>query len=305
MRLIAAASLALALAGPAQAALRPGQRATIDVAVATLWKAPGIYRAIDRPSLTNPVEPIVWNKNLATTASRVWLDSHVQTQALYGQAVHVLAVRGGWAKVAVGDEPDPQDPRGYPGWLPSSQLRTGFDDRGKYVVAVARNALLDVDGRTLMLSYGTRLPLVRWGGDFAVVRTPDGVGTVSGVEKPLPYSAASIVRQAERFVGVRYLWGGLSAWGYDCSGLIWAVYRAHGITIPRDADPQFRHGTAVSLDALKPGDLLFYGSESYVHHVSIYAGGGRMVEAPDSAHSVRIVPVRHGGLVGARRYDRG
>ena len=305
MRLIAAASLALALAGPAQAALRPGQRATIDVAVATLWKAPGIYRAIDRPSLTNPVEPIVWSKNLATTASRVWLDSHVQTQALYGQAVHVLAVRGGWAKVAVGDEPDPQDPRGYPGWLPSSQLRTGFDDRGKYVVAVARNALLDVDGRTLMLSYGTRLPLVRWGGDFAVVRTPDGVGTVSGVEKPLPYSAASIVRQAERFVGVRYLWGGLSAWGYDCSGLVWAVYRAHGITIPRDADPQFRHGTAVSLDALKPGDLLFYGSESYVHHVSIYAGGGRMVEAPDSAHSVRIVPVRHGGLVGARRYDRG
>jgi len=305
VRLIAAASLALALAGPAQAALRPGQRATIDVAVATLWKAPGIYRAIDRPSLTNPVEPIVWSKNLATTASRVWLDSHVQTQALYGQAVHVLAVRGGWAKVAVGDEPDPQDPRGYPGWLPSSQLRTGFDDRGKYVVAVARNALLDVDGRTLMLSYGTRLPLVRWGGDFAVVRTPDGVGTVSGVEKPLPYSAASIVRQAERFVGVRYLWGGLSAWGYDCSGLIWAVYRAHGITIPRDADPQFRHGTAVSLDALKPGDLLFYGSESYVHHVSIYAGGGRMVEAPDSAHSVRIVPVRHGGLVGARRYDRG
>ena len=306
MRVLVAAVLAgAALPGPTTAALQPGSRATIDVAVATLWKAPGIYRAIDRPSLTNPVEPIVWNKNLATTASRVWLDSHVQTQALYGQAVHVLAVRGGWAKVAVGDEPDPQDPRGYPGWLPSSQLRTGFDDRGKYVVAVARNALLDVDGRTLMLSYGTRLPLVRWGGDFAVVRTPDGVGTVSGVEKPLPYSAASIVRQAERFVGVRYLWGGLSAWGYDCSGLIWAVYRAHGITIPRDADPQFRHGTAVSLDALKPGDLLFYGSESYVHHVSIYAGGGRMVEAPDSAHSVRIVPVRHGGLVGARRYDRG
>jgi cell wall-associated NlpC family hydrolase len=39
-----------------------------------------------------------------------------------------------------------------------------------------------------------------------------------------------------------------------------------------------------------------------VHHVSIYAGGGMMVEAPDSAHSVRVVPVRHGELVGARRY---
>jgi gamma-D-glutamyl-L-lysine dipeptidyl-peptidase len=302
MRFAAAAALVLALAGPARAALEPGRRATIDVAVATLWKAPGIYRAIDRPSVTNPVEPIAWSKNLASTASRVWLDSHVQTQALYGQTVRVLERRGDWVKVAVVDEPDPQDPHGYPGWLPASQLATGFDDRGRYVVAVARNAPLLVHGRTLMLSYGTRLPLVRWSGDFAVVRTPDGVGSLSGAEDPLRYSAASIVAQAERFVGVRYLWGGLSAWGFDCSGLVWDVYRAHGMTIPRDADPQFRYGAPVSLDALRPGDLLFYGTQSYVHHVAIYAGGGRMVEAPDSAHSVRVVPVRRGELVGARRY---
>jgi gamma-D-glutamyl-L-lysine dipeptidyl-peptidase len=302
MRFAAAAALVLALAGPARAALEPGQRATIDVAVATLWKAPGIYRAIDRPSATNPVEPIAWSKNLASTASRVWLDSHVQTQALYGQTVRVLERRGGWVKVAVVDEPDPQDPHGYPGWLPASQLTTGFDGRGRYVVAVSRNAPLLVHGRTLMLSYGTRLPLVRWSGDFAVVRTPDGVGNLSGADDPLRYSAASIVAQAERFVGVRYLWGGLSAWGFDCSGLVWDVYRAHGMTIPRDADPQFRHGAPVALDALRPGDLLFYGTQSYVHHVAIYAGRGRMVEAPDSAHSVRVVPVRRGELVGARRY---
>jgi len=302
VRFAAAAALVLALAGPARAALEPGQRATIDVAVATLWKAPGIYRAIDRPSVTNPVEPIAWSKNLASTASRVWLDSHVQTQALYGQTVRVLERRGGWVKVAVVDEPDPQDPHGYPGWLPASQLTTGFDGRGRYVVAVSRNAPLLVHGRTLMLSYGTRLPLVRWSGDFAVVRTPDGVGNLSGADDPLRYSAASIVAQAERFVGVRYLWGGLSAWGFDCSGLVWDVYRAHGMTIPRDADPQFRHGAPVALDALRPGDLLFYGTQSYVHHVAIYAGRGRMVEAPDSAHSVRVVPVRRGELVGARRY---
>ena len=286
MRFAAAAALVLALAGPARAALEPGRRATIDVAVATLWKAPGIYRAIDRPSVTNPAEPIAWSKNLASTASRVWLDSHVQTQALYGQTVRVLERRGGWVKVAVVDEPDPQDPHGYPGWLPASQLATGFDDRGRYVVAVSRNAPLLVHGR----------------GDFAVVRTPDGVGNLSGADDPLRYSAASIVAQAERFVGVRYLWGGLSAWGFDCSGLVWDVYRAHGMTIPRDADPQFRHGAPVALDALRPGDLLFYGTQSYVHHVAIYAGGGRMVEAPDSAHSVRVVPVRRGELVGARRY---
>ena len=64
--------IALAVfAAPAQAALVPGQRATIDVAVATLWKAPNLYRAIDRPSLTNPVDPVRWSENLSTTASRV------------------------------------------------------------------------------------------------------------------------------------------------------------------------------------------------------------------------------------------
>src|SRR5262249_55415975 len=149
------------------------------------------------------------------------------------------AVSGGWAKVAVRDEPDPQDPHGYPGWLPVSQLAKEFDDRGRLVVVVARSAPLTVGGRTITVGYGTQLPLVPRPGATAVVRTPDGVGSVSGIASPLPYSAASIVAQAKRFVGVHYLWGGLSAWGFDCSGLVWDVYRAHGMTIPRDADPQF------------------------------------------------------------------
>jgi len=287
---------------PAQAALQPGQRAAIDVSVATLWKAPNLARTIDRPSLTNPVDPAQWSRNLATTALRVWLDSHVQTQALYAQEVVVLARSGAWAKVAVVDEPDPQNPHGYPGWLPASQLTTGFDGGGRSVVVVARTGQLLVRGRTLTLSYGTRLPLVRWSGDSAVVRTPDGQGTVVGVESSYRPSSASIVAQAKRFLGVHYLWGGLSAWGFDCSGLIWDVYRAHGLTIPRDADPQFHHGVAVARSALRPGDLLFFGSPSYAEHVSVYVGHDRMLEAPDSAHRVRIVPVRWTYYIGARRY---
>jgi cell wall-associated NlpC family hydrolase len=245
---------------------------------------------------------VQWSNNLSTTASRVWLDSHVQTQALYGQGVVVLARMGGWAKVAVVDEPDPQDPHGYPGWLPASQLKTGFAGGDRSVVVVARTGKLLVHGRTLMLSYGTRLPLVRWSGDSAVVRTPDGQGTVVGVENSYRPSSASIIAQARRFLGVHYLWGGLSAWGFDCSGLIWDVYRAHGMTIPRDADPQFHHGTAVARSALRPGDLLFFGSPSYADHVSIYVGNDRMLEAPDSAHRVRIAPVRWTYYIGARRY---
>ena len=305
VRVLVAAAAALALAAPAQAALKPGKRATIDVSVATLWKAPNLARSIDRPSLTNPVDPVGWSRNLATTELRVWLDSHVQTQALYGQTVTVLAVRSGWAKVAVRDEPDPQDPHGYPGWLPVRQLTTGYDESGSGLTVLARSAQLHLDsGRTIPLSYGTRLPVLSRDGKTAVVRTPDGPGTIAyaALGPSLEPTNASIIAQGKRFLGLHYLWGGLSVWGFDCSGLIWNLYRAHGLTIPRDADPQFHHGTPVARSALRPGDLLFFGAPAYAEHDSIYVGNNLMLEAPDSAHRVRIVPVRWTHYIGARRY---
>jgi cell wall-associated NlpC family hydrolase len=284
---------ALALTG-----FQPGQAASVDVSVATLWKAPNLYRAIDRPSLGNPVDAAAWSRNLATTADRVWLDSHVQTQALYGQVVTVLAVRGGWAQVAVRDEPDPQNPEGYPGWLPLRQLAPAYDDAGPALVVRARTGSVRVAGKTIRLSYGTRLPVL----SGRRVRTPDGIGVVSGAAAPLRPSNASIIAQGKRFLGVHYLWGGLSAWGFDCSGLIWDLYRAHGLTIPRDADPQMHHGTPVARSQLRAGDLLFFGRPGYADHVTIYLGGGRQLEAPDSAHRVRISPVRWASYIGARRY---
>ena len=204
----------------------------------------------------------------------------------------------------------------FGGWTPERRLEIMKDSRlgsfgvaGGILVLLTEYAALQSSADlfpALMLS--TTLgrwasPLVQWGGDHAVVRTPDGPGTLSGVEAPLKASAASIVAQAKRFVGLRYLWGGLSGWGFDCSGLVWDVFRVHGLTIPRDADPQFHHGTPVERSQLRPGDLLFWGSRNYADHVAIYAGNGSMVEAPDSAHSVRVVPVRWDRYyLGARRY---
>jgi len=289
---------ALLVAAPASAAIKPGDTAAIDVSVATLWKAPNLYRALDRPSLTNPADPVRWSANLSTTESRVWLDSHVQTQALYGMEVKVLAVQRGWAKIAVLDEPDPQNSAGYPGWVPLRQLKPAYGIDGPYLVVRARTGRVSIGGKTVTLSYGTRLPLV----SGRRVRTPDGVGTISGAGAPLEPSNASIIAQAKRFLGVHYLWGGLSSWGYDCSGIIWDVYRTHGMTIPRDAEPQRNHGTPVARASLRPGDLLFFGSPGYAEHVSIYLGNDRQLEAPDSAHRVRVSPVRWAHYIGARRY---
>lgn len=296
--------VALALAAVALAAPQPGQQATVDVSVATLWEAPGSARSIDAPSLRNPVDLDAWNRNLASTAARAWLDGRVVTQALYGEQVKVLAVRGGWAKVVVPDQPTPLDRRGYPGWLPLRQLATGYHPRGYTLTVVVREAALHLHRRTLTVSYGTRLPQVgRTVRGAWRVRTPDGLGWIARrALAPSPaLTGRHVVAAAKRFLGLRYLWGGVSAWGFDCSGLVWDVFRAHGVRVPRDTGPQSRGGKGVPVSRLRPGDLLFYGSPAT--HVAIYAGHGTMIESPDSAHRVRVVPVRP-GLTAARRYTR-
>ncbi len=167
-----------------------------------------------------------------TLPQRLALVGHMPTQVLYGERVRVLARQGGWTKIAVPDQPSPLDARGYPGWVRSWQLGPAFA------------APLVVTAKAAKLPNGTQIGFGS--------QVPAGVLPASAT-RPLPVTRAGIVRTAEQFLGLHYLWGGLSAWGYDCSGLTWAVYRAHGITIPRDADAQFAAGRPVSLAQMLPG----------------------------------------------------
>src|SRR5207244_163070 len=139
-------------------------------------------------------------------------------------------------------------------------------------------APLVVTARSVRLANGTE---VGFGS-----QVPRGAVPAAATRR-LPRTRYDIVRTARMFLGLRYLWGGLSAWGYDCSGLTWSAYRAHGITIPRDADAQFAAGMPVPLSHVRPGDLLFY-EHPVVGHVAMYVGGGRMIESPNSRGEVRI-----------------
>jgi cell wall-associated NlpC family hydrolase len=254
-------------------AAAPAPTASVRVPVANVWAAPNAGHL--------PLDPHVWPTPAVTYAERIALVGHMPTQVLYGETVRVLAKRAGWTEIAVPDQPSPLDARGYPGWVRSWQL--GPAQTGKTVLVTSRTATL---ANGTEVGFATQVP----------------AGAVPAAEtRPLPQTRADLVRAAEQFVGLHYLWGGLSAWGYDCSGLTWAVYRAHGITIPRDADAQFAAGTPVSMPHLLPGDLLFY-EHPVVGHVSMYIGGGRMIESPNSASEVRIVPVRTSDFRGARRF---
>jgi gamma-D-glutamyl-L-lysine dipeptidyl-peptidase len=291
------------------------QRAHVNAAVATVWTSPAAPRAIDRPALRNPVDLRLWNRSLNMVARR-GLVGRIQTQALYGEGIEVLGHRGSWTHVTVADQPTRRNSRGHPGWIPTAQLtagqRFGALLQGRTAVVVRPTAVLRGVGAPLELSYGTRLPLLGTVGSDLLVLTPDGrigrlprdaVSTLDLAGKIRRASGREIVSAARMFLRVRYLWGGTSAFGFDCSGLIELIFRTAGFVIPRDADAQALGGRRVARSRILPGDLLFYGRR-HVHHVTLYVGSGRMIEAPNSASSVHPSPVRSADYAGARRYVR-
>ena len=99
------------------------------------------------------------------------------------------------------------------------------------------------------------------------------------------------VNAARTLIGsTPYLWGGTTPSGIDCSGLTQWAYRKIGVSISRTTYTQINDGSAVSTSNLAPGDLLFYGSPP--HHVTMYSGSGRMVEAAHTGTKVREVSMR-------------
>lgn len=300
----------------------PADTAWVDVAVANLWEAPEQARPLDAPSLAKPVDMDAWLASM-TTDDRLWLVGRLVTQALYGDQVTVVETAGDWAKVVVPRQPTSLDPRGYPGWLPTAQLtRTPPVTGTGATVTVTRAATTlgdpDRPDRTLMeLSFDTRLPEVDGDPTWVIVAVPGGgrgrlartdVRVVTPDMRPRA-GGEEVVGAAEQFVGVAYLWGGTSGAAWDCSGLTSAVYASHGVVIPRDADDQAAAGWAVDKDDLRPGDLLFYATgpdRESIHHVGIYAGDGRMIQAPATGRRVETVPIDRPGLAsefwGARRY---
>jgi cell wall-associated NlpC family hydrolase len=129
------------------------------------------------------------------------------------------------------------------------------------------------------------------------------IGTVGGdvaeftkasCTAPLPASsevAGRAVRYALGEVGKPYVWGATGPNAYDCSGLMLRAYESAGVTLPRVARQQYWAGAQLPVRQAQPGDLLFWGYDTSdpdsIHHVAMYLGNGRMVEAAN-----QTVPLR-------------
>ena len=297
--------------------LEAGGSAWVSVSVATLWRTRESPRAVDAPALAKPARIKAWLADM-TLSQRRDLNGNADTQALLGDEVRIVRLRPRWAKVVVPSQPSQLDARGYPGWVPRRQLTARPPvSAAQQATVVTRTTWLRTDaadpGRVFRISFGTRLPVAGEVDRWVRVVTPDGVvrrvlrsAVVLHLpgEPALPPSTDSLVKTATSFVGLPYLWAGLSGFGLDCSGLTWLDYRVHGITIPRDALPGSRGGAPVT--APGPGDLMYYATDGLVHHVSMYVGNGRMVHAPRTGSRVQVIatskPAYGREYAGARRY---
>ncbi|RDU72608.1 hydrolase [Helicobacter aurati] len=126
--------------------------------------------------------------------------------------------------------------------------------------------------------------------DFFLVHPETyAINSVSARKQSKAHSIrANIVVDAHNYIGTPYKWGGTSSSGFDCSGLVRAVYRLNGLDLPRISQEQFRAGKFVLKAKLQQGDLVFFvtNNGTAINHVGIYIGNGEFIHAPGSGKSV-------------------
>lgn len=118
-----------------------------------------------------------------------------------------------------------------------------------------------------------------------------------------------LLEDAKYFKGGKYVWGGTTPEGFDCSGYVQYLYNKHNIHLPRTAWAQSKKGQSVEKDDLQKGDLLFFLTDKKrgipITHVGIYIGNGNFIHAASKKKGIIISPLTHGSyaktFVSARR----
>lgn len=227
-------------------------------------------------------------------------EAPMTTQLLLGEGFDAYELRDGWAWGQCALD-------GYVGWAPEAGLAPAGpppDARVRALTAVVY-ARPDMKSRPIgAVPLGARLRTGPTEGAFAAV---EPFGWIPAAHlAPLAAPEPDWVAVAERFLGAPYLWGGRSAAGLDCSGLVQVARQAGGAPCPRDSDMQAAEGRAVAPGTpLRRGDLVFWRG-----HVAIMLSSSRLLHANAHAMAVAAEPLADaaarieaagGGPVTARR----
>lgn len=122
-------------------------------------------------------------------------------------------------------------------------------------------------------------------------------------EKAAMATRNALIANAKQYLGLPYVWGGNSlSSGVDCSGYTKLIYAQYGVTLERHSGHQAQQGTAVTMETIRPGDLVFYARDGRVYHVAIYIGNGQIIHAANETLGVCIQSVYVADIYCVRSY---
>lgn len=258
---------------------------------------PGVVAA----SPTSPTSGWVVVVTVANMYSSATENADVVSQAILGSNLVVLEKRHKWVKVRTSDQ--------YTGWMSLHDLRkfsAPYGESGHWlqVQNLFANLYRETDVTehrpVLTVPFETHLEAIddatgnnqRW----VEVRLPDGrtawIQRSDVIRDPKPLTIDGSIALAKRFLGLPYLWGGRSSFGYDCSGFTQMLVRSRGIIMPRDADLQAAWSGMQVIDRkdLRAGDLLFFGSApDKITHTAMYIGDGEFIHA--TTHNNPVIQI--------------
>lgn len=138
------------------------------------------------------------------------------------------------------------------------------------------------------------------------IRTQGEIETGTTIEAPVTdvtiTKGQQVIDIAKQYIGVKYVYGGTTPNGFDCSGLVQYVYRQMGVSLYRVAADQAKNGIYVAKEDLQPGDLVFFKKPGRaIHHVGLYVGNGNYLHAPYTGRTVTIEPMTRSDYYTARR----
>lgn len=265
-------------------------------------------------------------------------DEERETQVLFGEEVVVHETQGDWVKIEALEQPEfthRQAWEGYPGWVHKSALRIDAlrNETGAVVISSWTSITEPESAPHLWIPLGSLIRPMARTRDWYVVSTflgdrcvvMDQTRSTKPSKGPLRHQ---ILSAATVFLGVPYLWGGLTAGdppppqtpsvstkhGVDCSGLVHLAYRACGLKIPRDSHEQWMRAIPLERKDLRPADLIFYAQADKpkkITHVALYTGYDGILESPHTGLTVRkisfkekfgedMIKVRSGDRLGER-----
>jgi len=153
-------------------------------------------------------------------------------------------------------------------------------------VAEAKTALLKAEKLLKSLAKADRERLLREEADRENKILNDSKGYAASYKGDNSRGSIAL-KFALKQVGDVYVWAAAGPTRWDCSGLTMRAFQTAGVSLPHSSRAQIRYGKSVSYANLKPGDLVFFGKP--ISHVSIYMGGGKMVQAPRPGKKVEVV----------------